>query len=252
MISTTSQSDVYREQLTELVHALALGQTDGARKALAAGSPEVCLQVFARGSLEKRCLKLERGLEFLNDAFDDLGELQHRFASTVHPSAYDTGRDDGLQFLEWLETVRRLTPEQQDVVACQRARMEIEAEARIIRPAHLRFQELLSLAEQLSPELGMNPDLQIHLNPILVWSRFVTRVFLDDASPLPADVVFFPVQRTVATAVLELEGRSLVQELQALSPCTLESWTCISEHAERERLVILCRDLAAMGLVAFS
>lgn len=251
MISDTSQSDVYREELTELVHSLALGQTDGARQALAACSPEVCLQLFARGSLEKRCLKLERGLEFLSDAFDDLAELQHRFASTVPPCAYDTGRDDGLQFLEWLETVRQLTPEQQDVVACQRARMGIEAEARVKRLAHVRFQELWSLAEQLSPELGVNPDLQIHLNPILAWSRFVTPVFLDDASPLPVDVVFFPVQRAVATAVLESEGRSLVRELQALSPCTLESWSCISEHAERERLVTFSGDLAGMGLVAF-
>lgn len=252
MINTTAHHDVYRSQLTELVRSLSLGRTDGARPALAAGSPEVCLQMFARGSVEKRCLKLERGLEFLSGAFEDLAELQHRFASTVPPSAYDTGRDDALQFLQWLESVRTLTPEQQDVVACQRARMEVEAEARMKRLAHVQFQDLWSLAEQLSSEWGQNPDLQIHLNPILAWSRFISTAFLDAEVSLPADVLFFPVKRTVATAVLEPEGRSLVQELQALSPCTLESWSCLSESAERDRLLSFALELAQMGLVAFS
>ena len=55
----------------------------------------------------------------------------------------------------------------------------------------------------------------------------------------------------IRTAVLDPHGRELVEELAARGPCTLDDWATQSQHADREELVTLYRDLAEMGLVAF-
>ena len=89
------------------------------------------------------------------------------------------------------------------------------------------------------------------LNPVRAWSRFTTTALLDDDATLPADVLFFAARDEIRTAVLDLHGRELVEELAACGPCTLDDWAGRSQHADREELVTLCRDLAEMGLVAF-
>jgi hypothetical protein len=68
----------------------------------------------------------------------------------------------------------------------------------------------------------------------------------------PADVLFFPVREGITTAVLGEAVRALVEELAAISPLTLGEWAAFSTHAGRKELKAFCRDLAGVGLVAFS
>jgi hypothetical protein len=75
---------------------------------------------------------------------------------------------------------------------------------------------------------------------------------LDDDTDLPADVLFFAVGMETNTAILEEHGRLLIEELSRFEPCTIDTWAALSEHADREELIELCADLAAMGLVALS
>src|SRR5262249_11289418 len=159
---------------------------------------------------------------------------------------YATTTSDGEQFLAWLERTRELTPEQGDHVACQRARHAVEEAALANRLAHVRFQELSSVAAELAGGLAARPGVRIHLNPLRARAGLTTAVLLDGEAALPADVLFFPVGNDIHTAVLEPAGQALLGELEALGPCTLEEWTARSEHGGPEELAAFARDLAAL------
>ena len=242
----------YRDEIRRWVPALAGFQaTTGVCDALAPGSSPLGLKLFAEGNLKKRREKLQAQLDFVAEAFDDLEDLVSAYLRNVPPAAYDTTVSDGERFLEWVERTAEPTPRQRDYVACQRARLAVEAAARADRPGHRRFQELWSLTPQLAAELDTAPGLLVCLNPVRAWSRFTTTALLDDDATLPADVLFFAASEEIRTAVLDPHGRELVEELASCGSCTLDDWATQSQHADREELVTLCRDLTEMGLVAF-
>ena len=248
-----SESELtYRDELRHWVPALAGFQpSTGVCDALAPGSSPIGLKLFAEGNLSKRREALRAQLEFVAEVFDDLDELVSAYVRSVPPVAYDVTASDGERFLSWLERTGEQTPRQRDYVACQQARLAVEAAARADRPGHRRFQELWSLTPQLAAELDTAPTLRACLNPVRAWSRFTTTTLLDDDAALPADVLFFAAGEEIRTAVLDPHGRELVEELASCGPCTLDEWAGRSQHADREELVTLCRDLAEMGLVAF-
>jgi hypothetical protein len=243
--------DEYRRQLTEWALAMAVGHNGSVPAALAEGSLPAQVELFTDGNLEKRYEKLQKQLEFVAGAFDDLNDLINDYIENEPLAAYDTGDGDGERFLLWLERQRPLTAEQRDHVTCQRARHAVEDVARKDRRGHVRFQERWSVATQLAAELETNARLRICLNPIRVAARFETAALLDEDAALPADVLFFPVGNSVRTAVLEPGVAELLEELAGWEPCTLAQWACLSRHADRDELVALSRDLAEMGLVAF-
>ena len=242
----------YRDEIRRWVPALAGFQpSTGVCDALAPGSSPIGLKLFAEGNLSKRREALRAQLEFVAEVFDDLDELVSAYVRSVPPVAYDVTVSDGERFLSWLERTGQLTPRQRDYVACQQARLTVEAAARADRRGHLRFQELWSLSPQLAAELNTVPSLRAYLNPVRAWSRFTTTALLDDDATLPTDVLFFAASEEIRTAVLDPHGREFVEELASSGPCTLDNWAGRSRHADREELVTLCRDLAEMGLVAF-
>jgi hypothetical protein len=244
--------ETYKQQLIRLVQAMSMANKEAAvSRDLSPHSAPSRVKMFVDGNLEKRLEKLQKQLEFVADAFDDFDELIVHYIRALPLAAYDSGTSDGERMLVWLSEIRRLAPEQQDAVACQRARHAIENLARKNRLKHVRFHERYSLVSRWLGELETNQDLQIHLNPIRTWTRFVSAALLDDDTPPPANVLFFAVGSEVSTAVLELEGQALINELADYEPCTLSQWAALTQLADRDELVSLSRDLADMGLVAF-
>lgn len=242
----------YRDELRRWAPALAgLRTPNGVGHALASGSSPAGLKLFADGNLGKRREKLLAQLEFVGEAFDDFEDLALAYIRTIPPAAYDTTASDGERFLSWLERTVKLTPQQRDYIACQRGRLAVEAAARVNRRGHLRFQELWRLTSQRSAKLETARNLRVCLNPSRAWSRFLTAALLDDDATLPADVLFFAAGEAIRTAILESQGRALVEELAGHGPCTLKEWAALSRHADRTELVALCHELAEMGLVAF-
>jgi len=244
--------ETYRERIARLARAMATAQKEAVHPDLAEGFLPLQVALFVDGNLDKRYDKLEKQLETVAPAFEDFESLLIEYIRSVLPASYDIGASDGERMLCWLESTQQLTPVQRDYIACQRARHCVEELARRKRLAHVQFQDLLSLSESLAGELDVNEGLRIHLNPIRVWSRFETAELLEDGTDLPADVLFFAVEDYISTAAIEEdEGRVQLAELERWAPCTLGTWTALSEIGDREALAALTRDLAAMGLVAF-
>jgi hypothetical protein len=204
---------------------------------LEAGSQPEMLKLFVDGNLDKRFDKLDKQLELVKESLGEQFEaIVIEFIKSLPLGAYDSGQYDGEKFLVWLVETKTLTPLQRDHVACQRARHAVENMGRNQRRVHIRFQELASLATELAEELDSNPAIAVHLNPIRVWTQFETNALLDEDSQTPADVLFFAVRNDTSTAVLEDEGRCLVEELASLEPVSLATWAALSEHADRDDL----------------
>jgi hypothetical protein len=251
MTTRTSDRAEYRQELQRLAQLLTAAGDAPADLLARVARPDQ-LAVFAEENRDKRCALLGMHLKFLRQAIDDLDERFKAYSRQQTLQAYVHDSEDAQRFLDWLRREGRLTAEQRDHVACQAARLEVEAQALADRRAHVRFQELWSVSEELAAELEANPDLRVHLNPLRAWACFHTRALLDEEASVPAQVLFFAVGRDIHTAVLEEEGKALVEELAGLAPCTVASWAAVSRHAGAEELTALCRDLSDMGLVAFS
>ena len=244
--------ETYRGQIMRLVDAMTRPnhQLDVADD-LVAGSNLSRVKMFVDGNLEKRFDKLQVQLESVADVFEDFESLIIEYVRDNKSAAFDNVTSDAERMLVWLAQTQSPSAEQLDMIACQRARHEVENVGRKNRLKHIRFQELIGLTEQFLPELETNAQLRIHLNPIRSWSRFHTTALLDDESTTPADVLFFAVGAEIHTAVLELEGQALINELADFQPCTLDEWVALTMQSDRHEIMDTCRDLAEMGLVAF-
>ena len=244
--------ETYRQKVTRLARALARADALAVTGDLAPGCPRERAKMFTDGNCEKRFEKLTDQLEFVAPAFDRFPDLIEAFIRSEPLTAYDTGASDGERLLLWLIRTQACTPEQLDYIACQRGRHAVEDLARCNRLGHIRFQELRSVtpADEDDLRLSLAAGRMLHLNPIRIWTRFHTRVLLDDEAEVPAAVILFPVGREIATAVLEDDGRPLVNELARLGSCSLAQWSAVTALADSDRLAEFIVDLVGLGLAA--
>lgn len=257
-IERAEKQETYREQLSRLTQSLATGRSADMLDDLASGSTPAMVKLFTDRILEQRFSALSEQVEFISPVFHDLADLILAFIPMAPMVAGCEGANDSERFLDWLERTQSPTAEQRDYITCQRARHAVEETARGNRLGHVRFQELLSLTETLAEELEHNRSLEIRLNPIRVWSKFETAELLGESAGLPATVVFFPVGTEIRTVVLEGDGLERARELVGLGPATLDEWLRMLEPfagfegVRRRDLIAFCRELAALGLVAFA
>jgi len=145
-----------------------------------------------------------------------------------------------------------LSLERQDKAELQRARQAIERRWQQSQPAVVRFQEMCrqsNLATRLPRDYG---SARVHLNPLRAWCRLRTSAYLIDNVAPPATILLFAVGEVFATRVFDLEGQTLINELEDYQPCTLDQWSSLSALANRDQLVAFCRDLSASGLICCS
>ncbi len=283
---SSSMGDAYREQIQRCARALAAvkpaevaGDIDAGD--IDAGDVIEHVKMFTDGNCEKRFEKARDQVEFIKAAFENLDDLVAEYIFSESLVAYDTGCSDGERFLDWLVRAKNPTPEQSDYITCQRSRHGVENLARNRRMAHVRFQELWSIADRLIDELQSNRGIHIYLNPIRRWTTFQTNALLDKeattqpravcsgrrnyrsapnirkkfqnkhASRAPANVLFYACEDQIRTAVLELSGQALIRVLEKCDRCTLDAWLALAPEADEHQLVDLCHEGAEMGLLAF-
>ena len=241
--------DDYRKQIRQCAHSLAVANNDRVIAYLPSPDEGVMVDVYTDGNLDKRIWKLTDQFEFMKNEFDDLDDWMQEYIHEIPLQAYDTGASDSSIFLDWVLENKTLTAEQKDCIACHQSRIAVEETARVNRIAHVRFQDRMTVGESLIDELETNAELWLHVNPIRVWATFATTLLLDDEADLPAAVLFFPVGVDIRTAVLEADGRELIERLELLSPCRLQTLIQTLAGWERGEVVDVVHDLLGMGLV---
>jgi len=251
MSAATSLQDQYKQQLTCWAQSLAEGRPEGLQETLAEGSSCQDVKRYLANADAERYQVLVDELGFVALAFSNLEALIAAFVQAVPLRAHHLDTTDHERFLEWLRWTQPLTPQQQDFVSYQQAEYAVLAEARRQRSEHLQFQRRWALAGQRGNDLVTNPHLQVHLNPIRVWSRLnlPTTGYVEDAEP--RDVLFFAQGSQVRSICLDTGQQQHVGELASFAPCSLADWEQRGRSAERTQLAAVCRELADTGLVAF-
>lgn len=243
----------YRDQLTGWIQALAAARDELVQPALDEGSSTAQVRLFLESNRAGRREKLLAHLDFLAPAFHDFDDRIDAYLRERPLAAYDSIAADAERWLGWIEDRGELSPEQRDYLACQWARLAVEAAARRDRAGHRRFQQLWSATAGRVADLGVDRRLRLHLNPIRAPARFRTPALLEEGATVPADVLCFAVREEIATVVLEPAAWTQLEELSACGPCSFDLWAgqCGPDESEqREELIALARDLAELGLVA--
>jgi hypothetical protein len=242
-VSTSRESDAYREQLVRWCRALAGGRTEEVSTALAEGEAQDVARFLAQAVGERREL-LRQELAFVALAFDDFDALLGAYLRQAPQRAYDPEHSDRERFVRWLQEARPLTTKEHQFVAYQQAEDAVAAEARKRRAEHLAFQRAWRQVGAQLPRLTRDPALRIHLNPIRAWSRLAL------PGRAAGDVLFFAAGDRVTFAAPGPLERAFVEVL-ARGPCTLAALADELGPVSREELASLCRGRAAEGLVAF-
>lgn len=247
----------YAAQLRHIAHSLAVGKNDHVTDDISERDTVEKVYMFTSGNLEKRFDKLKDEAELLEDELENLEDLIVRYVREQPLQAYDTGTSDVANFMKWLGQEIDLTPEQRDLTVVLRSRTATEEVGRRNRLAHVRFQELRSLVEELAAELGINRNLRIRLNPVRLWAVFESTLFLDeDDDPTGGvEVLFYAFGNEVRTAVLEPEARTVMRTLGECEPCSLEELyerVDLTAGVSKDELQEILLDSADTGLIAFS
>ncbi len=249
--ASPASTETYRQQIQRMTQSMVRGEKAALEDDLGTGYLAIQMEWFVDGNFEKRYDKLTKQMDAVTENLSDMEELVIKFIKAVPMTAYDSGPSDAKRFLNWLKAERELSPELLDYVAYQLAYFEVEEIARVNRLRHVHFQDLAGISEQMIEEAEFNNEMTIHLNPIRSYATFHTEELLDEGAELPTDVVLFPAGDEVATAVLEEDGKLLLNQLGAFAPCTLGQWAALVEDEAHDRLRELMKDMAAMGLIAF-
>ena len=220
--------------------------------ALAVASTPTRVKRFVGDNLRERFEKLYNQLAFVADSFENFGGLIIEFIRAKRLPAIDCGLSDGEEMLKWLLATQELSGLQRDYITWQRAKQTTEEMARSDRLAYVRFQQLDRAEDNLLSYLDSNRTLRIAINTTRNWATFKTDELLGDDCQTPANVLFFAARGKIATAVLELEGQALLNELVDYQPCSIADLTHVSNWAERDELIAFYRDLTNIGLLTIS
>jgi hypothetical protein len=237
----------YARELDAWVKAFLSGRP-GAQSAPLDRRTRRLLRMFTEGNQEKRRQLLEKQLDFLKPAFEELADLLDEYVQAVPFHAADVGTQDPDRFLRWLTRRYEVTAEQRDYIFCQRARHAVERKARQQRLDYMHFLERWSLVQQLLPDLDSNTSLRVVVNPILAWARFHTPALLGTTVKPPAMVLFHAFREQTLVAVPSRTDRKLLRQLSRLGPVTLEEW---ADHGlSREELIDFVHRWAPEGVLA--
>jgi hypothetical protein len=246
----------YAAQLRRLVGALAIGKNDLVSGDITKRDSVDQVEMFTSGNLEKRFDKLKDQLELLEEEIDELDTFINDYIESVPLQAYDTGSSDTSNFVEWLGQQIELTPEQRDLTVVIRSRNATEEIGRRNRMAHVQFQEIRSLVDELARELGANSSLRIRLNPVRLWAVFESSMFAEDEDSIgEIEVLFYAYENEVRTAMLEPEARSVLRTLGECQPCSLEELherVDLGSGLSLDEIQEILIDSAETGIVAFS
>ena len=236
----------YAAQLTRVSTALAAADCTAVLEDITSDCRLGDVQRFVDNAVGERFRLITEELEFVALAFDDFDKLVDRYLRETPRQTYSLDSSDQERFLIWLRNNCTLDARQRDFVAHQEAEYACLAKARAHRVAHVAFQRLFALSK-LAKEQRLEPNQELQVNPIHVWSR-LTIAGGDDGVHDRDNAIFVAVGQQVRSLWLSADQIEAVRDLARINRATLAEW--IARHPQVEHPEQLCRKLIEGGLVA--
>lgn len=200
---------------------------------------------------QQRFEQLKASCPALADGFEGFDFLIAVYLRECPRRPGDSETCDCNRFLRWLDEQVDLTDSQRDLVVDQLSRNAVEFVALKQKLAHVRFQQLLSASEPMSPESARHLSQFVYLHPIHVWATYESQALLDEDTNTPATVLFFPFEHQIRTVVLSDSQRALIRELEQ-GPQTVRSLLRSTPKADREQLLADLAKFVEMKLIALA
>ncbi|WP_197442201.1 hypothetical protein [Thalassoglobus polymorphus] len=199
----------------------------------------------------KRLNELKDACALLADGLSGFDELIEKYVQVEKRNRRDTPNRDCERFLEWLESKVQLTDQQRDMIVNQQSRHAVEFVALKQRIAHLRYEEMLSNSQPFQKHSAQHLGELVYLNPVHVWATFDTHAFIEDESPIPATVLFYPAAGSVRTAVIDEQSEQIIRELEQ-GPQKLRTLLKQTPKEERETFLEAIQRLVSLKILALA
>ncbi len=199
----------------------------------------------------QRLNELKNACALLADGLSGFDDLIEKYVRVEKRNRRDTPSRDCERFLEWIETEVHLTDQQRDMIVNQQSRHAVEFVALKQRIAHLRYEEILSNSQPFNKQSAQHLGQFVHMNPVHVWATFDTHTFIEDESPVPATVLFYPASGSVQTAVIDKQSEQIIRELEQ-GPQKLRTLLKQTPKEERETFLEAIQRLVSLKILALA
>ncbi len=195
--------------------------------------------------------ELKNACALLADGFNEFDGMIETYVHEIPLQARDSESRDCDRFLLWLEQRVELSDEQRDFIINQQSRHAVEFVALKQRIAHMRFQEMARGGESIIAKSAKHLSKYVHLNPVHVWATFETHAFLDEETPVPASVLFYPANDEIRTTVVNESAKSLLRDLER-GPQKLKTLIRKTPKSDRESLLETINELIDQRVIAIA
>ncbi len=246
MIRAHFSVESYAQQLARVSTALAATQCEGVLDDITSDCDVGDVQRFVDNAVGERFRLLTEELAFVALAFDEFEQLVDQYLCENPRQTFTLDTSDQERFLDWLRCTRVLDGKQSDFVTSQLAEYACLAKARENRKSHVAFQQLWTLSKQATREQRTEPNQELQVNPIHVWSRLT--IVGSSAKPSDGDnTIFLAIDKQVRSLWLAAEHIDAVRDLTQNNSSTLAAWT--ARHPALQHPDELCDQLIESGLV---
>lgn len=197
----------------------------------------------------RRLDELKNACALLADGFNEFDGMIETYVQEVPLHVRDSESRDCNRFLLWLERRVELSDEQRDFIINQQSRHAVEFVALKQRIAHMRFQEIARGGETVDLKSTKQLAKYVHLNPVHVWATFETHAFLDEETPVPATVLFYPANDEIRTAVVSENAKRILRNLER-GPQKLRTLIRQTSRSERDSLLETINELISQRVIA--
>jgi len=220
-------------------------------KISAASQQEDCCPAIASETSSRRLDEIKNVCALLADGLNEFDNMIETYVREIPLRVRDSGSRDCDRFLMWLEERVELSDEQRDFIVNQQSRHAVEFVALKQRIAHTRFQEMARGCETIDAKSSKHLAKYVHLNPVHVWATFETHAFLDEETPVPATVLFYPADDEICTTVVTDGVKSLLRNLER-GPQTLKTLIRQTPKLDRESILETINQLMTRGVIAIA
>jgi hypothetical protein len=195
--------------------------------------------------------ELKNSCALLADGFNEFDDMIETYVQEVPLQVRDSESRDCDRFLLWLEQCVELSDEQRDFIINQQSRHAVEFVALKQRIAHSRFQEMARDGVAIDAKSAKHLANYVHLNPVHVWATFETHAFLDEETPVPATVLFYPANDEICTAVVSEGTKTFLRNLER-GPLKLKTLIRQTPKSDRESLLVMINQLIKQRVIAIA